>query len=439
METTQIDVWCIKQEEDEDENKRALQELRCSLDQEEMDTDLRSTEPSEMNLQEGKCASFSNLGQPEEIDIDSISTLCELSKTPVGCASKLNKLQGLNTEFVLRSSVSRSKLSESKALNACPKTDNSRESNPSSVQFKEIETGSALTLSSSISENRNTCDYANDTRQNHDDDESNVYCLICSKDLDSRLHYTFHMKILHHIIIPEAQSETETSIEINDPNYHCSQCKISFTTRSNYHKHLDHSYKMHYLQVHQIHVISITQQKIPYPEIIPNIEDPDFHCAACNETLSNQLVYSMHLYDLHDINPFITYDTESFEEFYDAPFLFEESDSSHSIAQCQLTPDKDDEYQLQHVLINTSNMVSPVEANTNKDRVCLDNSQTETNKKAIIATYCDKCKPSFMSSRFCVKHFLSFPPRTMRQTRKLNRFITPIFHDAQQTNANHDK
>lgn len=228
------------------------------------------------------------------------------------------------------------------------------------------------------------------------------------------------MKALHHIIIPEAQSETETSIEINDPNYYCNQCKISFTTRSNYHKHLDHvhkmnifftrrqkplhpelvpdiynpflfcapcekgfdsihnfrlhliivhrmmnrslqfsghafecktcaclhdskqSYKMHYLQVHQIHVISIAQQKIPYPEIIPNIEDPDFHCAACNETLSNQIGYNMHLYDLHDINPFITYDNESSEEFYDATPLFEESDSSHSIAQCQLTPDKDD-------------------------------------------------------------------------------------------------
>lgn len=70
----------------------------------------------------------------------------------------------------------------------------------------------------------------------------------------------------------------------------------------------------------------------------------------------------------------------------------------------------------------------------------MDSSQTETNnKEATIATYCDKCKPSFISSRFCVKHFLPFPPRTMRQARKLNRPVTPTFHDAQKTNANHDK
>lgn len=189
METTQIDVWCIKQEEDEEENKRALQELRRSLDQEEMDTDSRSTEPSEMNVEaskmnvepnemnvdsssielnemnavynldsielpEVKCASFSDLGQREEMDIDSISTLWEPSETPVGCTSKLNEPQGLNTEFVSKSSDSHSKLNEPEALKACPKTGKSRESSPSSDQFKEIETESALTLSCKFKRNQ---------------------------------------------------------------------------------------------------------------------------------------------------------------------------------------------------------------------------------------------------------------------------------------------
>ncbi|GAA5802161.1 hypothetical protein HPULCUR_007622 [Helicostylum pulchrum] len=118
---------------------------------------------------------------------------------------------------------------------------------------------------------------------------ADTYCLTCNIHLDSALEYTYHMKVYHHIITPTLNS----TIEINDLNHYCHLCKISFTNRSNYHKHLDF--------IHEMNVISSRRRKPLHINLIPDTHNPFLYCAPCEKEFHSSLDFSTHLSIVHRI------------------------------------------------------------------------------------------------------------------------------------------
>lgn len=95
------------------------------------------------------------------------------------------------------------------------------------------------------------------------------------------------MKVYHHIITPILNS----TIEINDPNHCCHICKISFTNRSNYHKHLD--------TIHEMNVTLSRRRKPLHVDLIPDTHNPFLYCAPCEKEFRSSLEFSTHLSIVH--------------------------------------------------------------------------------------------------------------------------------------------
>lgn len=132
-------------------------------------------------------------------------------------------------------------------------------------------------------------------------DSENKYCFVCKTIYTTRASYKSHMRLSHSteenkntpVFSPAARMNPDVIPDINDPNFHCASCNTTYNRKAAYHQHLSGPrHKM---------VIPKVRSKIN-PNITPDIHNPDWICTSCSFKFASRNNFISHLKLLHKMH-----------------------------------------------------------------------------------------------------------------------------------------
>ncbi|KAI8640934.1 hypothetical protein BD408DRAFT_419038 [Parasitella parasitica] len=85
--------------------------------------------------------------------------------------------------------------------------------------------------------------------------------------------------------------------DVNDPDFHCSVCNITYADRGKFHVHLRGTHKMNFP-----FALSTEKVRKAYNGPLPDIHHPQNYCCVCNVFYSQKLVYTYHLRKVHNMD-----------------------------------------------------------------------------------------------------------------------------------------
>lgn len=130
-----------------------------------------------------------------------------------------------------------------------------------------------------------------------DEDDPYFYCSACRKHSPDKRTFNNHLNNVHSFNIGnEFHSPppiTEPLPDIHHPEFYCSLCKRNLSTLDNFHRHLRSNHKMKFTIPRKTHDV------ILHPELKPDEFDPDLKCIACEKTFSCSSGFRNHLRKIH--------------------------------------------------------------------------------------------------------------------------------------------
>ncbi|KAL9558009.1 hypothetical protein MBANPS3_001109 [Mucor bainieri] len=116
------------------------------------------------------------------------------------------------------------------------------------------------------------------------------HCRICKKTFGNHQSVMSHRESVHNIKSnrPSIIKHMDLEPDINDPNYFCQGCEITYSSRETYRKHFA-----------QTHHMLLKKKREPFNDVIPDPHDPNFYCKICDITHKNKQSYRSHCYKIH--------------------------------------------------------------------------------------------------------------------------------------------
>ncbi|KAL0135510.1 C2H2-type zinc finger transcription factor [Mucor lusitanicus] len=125
-----------------------------------------------------------------------------------------------------------------------------------------------------------------------DIDDPNNYCRACQKTYSSKGVYRAHLRLVHQMILPLLRVDVNHK-QLPDPysrdNY-CSVCKKKYVQAGYYRQHCKNA-----------HLMVLDHHSIVNPNAEINVNDPDFYCSQCERSLSSEMNFKRHLERVHSI------------------------------------------------------------------------------------------------------------------------------------------
>lgn len=136
-----------------------------------------------------------------------------------------------------------------------------------------------------------------------DIDDPNFFCKSCNKSFEDRGRYRIHVQHVHKIelqpllthpkYVPDMEL-TAADIKNDSTNTFCVICKLLFSHRDRYRHHM--------LKHKERGNKPIKGKSKINPNIVPDVDDPDFHCKSCDYKFSCKSGYRSHLRKIHEMN-----------------------------------------------------------------------------------------------------------------------------------------
>lgn len=131
-------------------------------------------------------------------------------------------------------------------------------------------------------------------------------CLPCEKLFSNTKQYKEHVSSFHKTKVePSLQQKqdisaltnkkTKFSPDINDPNFFCRTCKMTFRDKELYHKHLSYFHRMTLKQFSKESNAKPTVSKTLSTSEMPDENDPSFYCSLCDKNSPNKHTFHKHL------------------------------------------------------------------------------------------------------------------------------------------------
>jgi uncharacterized C2H2 Zn-finger protein len=135
-----------------------------------------------------------------------------------------------------------------------------------------------------------------------DKDDPNNFCQVCQKSFARHVSYRYHLTTLHNMVLDPISpnrcsyinANANISLDQNDPNFYCGRCEKHFKSRSTFRNHLT--------TVHELLLKPLVKKRsnrIIHAELVPDLEDPNFACCACEKSYGSRSTYRKHLRGTH--------------------------------------------------------------------------------------------------------------------------------------------
>ncbi|KAI9342438.1 hypothetical protein BD770DRAFT_398694 [Pilaira anomala] len=138
-----------------------------------------------------------------------------------------------------------------------------------------------------------------------DINDPNLHCSVCDHTFDERPRYHRHLRDIHGIFKPTT-SAGFTQLpplqiiipDINDPNYYCSACDMAYPSKEIFRAHL---IKIHAMVDDKKKETTVNKRKTPPKDLEPEINTETLYCNVCEHTYSVLTSYRTHLFNIHNI------------------------------------------------------------------------------------------------------------------------------------------
>ncbi|KAF1805909.1 hypothetical protein FB192DRAFT_1365123 [Mucor lusitanicus] len=127
-----------------------------------------------------------------------------------------------------------------------------------------------------------------------DIDDPNNYCRACQKTFCSRGSYRTHLRVVHQMTLSSLKSNEQLPDPYNR-DYYCSVCKKKYPVVTLYRRHCK-----------EVHFMTLKHPSIVNPNAEINVNDPKLHCAQCERSFCNKVMFKRHLIQIHGIEACIT-------------------------------------------------------------------------------------------------------------------------------------
>jgi hypothetical protein len=136
-----------------------------------------------------------------------------------------------------------------------------------------------------------------------DVNDPNCYCRACHHEYTCIWSFRRHLQTIHKMKLeplvrrpcPKRIINPDIIPDVNDPNYDCRACNHEYADKRSYRRHLQTIHKM------KLEPLA----KRPHPkrkiesDIVPDVNDPNYNCRACNYKFASKWSYRNHLMDIH--------------------------------------------------------------------------------------------------------------------------------------------
>ncbi|EPB91955.1 hypothetical protein HMPREF1544_01249 [Mucor circinelloides 1006PhL] len=115
---------------------------------------------------------------------------------------------------------------------------------------------------------------------------ADTYCKICDVRLASKQSYKSHLFAIHKVDWRLNQQKSKNMPDVNDPNFYCCACERKSSDNN--------KFKVHLKLMHSIYLSAPKKTSVE-----PDTKDPNNNCRACEKNYSSRYTYRMHLRLVH--------------------------------------------------------------------------------------------------------------------------------------------
>ncbi|KAF1805870.1 hypothetical protein FB192DRAFT_1364930 [Mucor lusitanicus] len=134
-----------------------------------------------------------------------------------------------------------------------------------------------------------------------DVDDPNGYCCVCEKTYSTVHYYKVHVATFHATPIDpqntqqqqQQQQQQQVLPDVDDPNFHCRSCQKTFLDQNRYRSHLRGAHKMKLISMRS------SSHDDGDPDLLPDPLDPNLYCRVCKATSKTLKLFRRHCRHLH--------------------------------------------------------------------------------------------------------------------------------------------